>query len=1635
MADNQQTFETQMTADVSDLVKGMNTVKTSLGEVEKAANAVVASLANLEKMDFSKVQKNITKLSNIKIPTVSTKSGTIASPSGRTNRAFAQAQDSVVADLQKQVELTNELIEKEKALTALKKEEATVVAKNAESKRIAAQAKADKAAFLNSNENKEYIKSLTNKANRLSNFYDYKNKHPELFTSGWESRSWKYQGARTLSAVGQASKGLPIGGQLLSSVFDIGAGFLKSPAAGVVTIFKQIGEGLIDLTKIASKAFAEIESTKTQLEVVFSSRTQSDALFEDISQYAVKSPFSVQETTEMAILLKQSGVYASDLMNTLKMIGDTAGGNMEKMKRIANNYAQIVSIGKASMMDMRQFAYAGIPIFEAVSEELGVSQSRLRELISDGKVTSEIIEKVFKNLTGVNGVFQDATEKGAKTLKARLQNFADAKQLAMASLGEYGANIGRKTGNDSSLDKLVTGVENIYNWLHGCVNTINIQKDVKTIANRNNRIEELKELIEYNDKLGNKNYSKVLKEELNELLSRENIESDRATYENMYKNIQDRFSSVLSKYGVYDSDIEYIDLKNVEDVLKSVRKDRKVTFSKYAEANKEATARGNTSTLSDPELYALYQDAEKRASLYRGEADILNEDFKTLNNALKELSNIQHEYIQAHRETNVIAAQQLEFDRANKATRATGSLNSMFQELASIYENSEEQKKKREEEHIKALKAAQEELRKLNAKSDEIGKVNFEQFSITDFLHYVNAGAFESRKLLNANNKDLKGMREDAPILQKQFGNALSTVISELEVKGIDEKYINKLKGELRINNTQSPVRDKEIKSFYKNFADSFHRTEKLLNNLKDKDKDNEFFYTRLSQYLTDSQFTWSYNNTGTNANLDEKEKEKVKSQNIFIPFWKRLLATETGVSANLIKSTSDTIDLFQNEVLTREFSKNMFAEILKAGGSVSDVQKYLTPSGERKNLRGDIGYTYQIDFKETSQRLREFANQLHYSTRYIKTYQSSLEHEYDAYINLIANGVTSAESVDVTTTKTMESKKWGELTKDAGEAFVNAFGEALVNGDDKHIAKIENGIAYGDDGKVLANQQVKITGNLYSIIERELPKVRKELEDARKRSLQTEIKEEAVSKAKDLTFDNAIQLSMFANPDYSKIIASNKDSIKKFANEDAARILREKRGLKETDTVTEEDVSEAFAEGEITVNDLKKVIIEAVGKVLQDKGYQKSEDTTKKQEELSKDLNFVEQLYGQKKNEPEEFSFDNINKETYEKNRGQFLTNITDDLFAKPAMESIGLTPRNFNNIDYETINADRKEKRDEAARQLSNWEETGNIDTSKLAELGIDKSQLEKLADFNTPYQERLAILEEIIEANKDITAEESRHEVAQQSMANALKNARDETVKLAKETAKKAFLTPFEKIGESLVTGEDACSLMADSFKELGGEVLSALGNIMIQTGLQIAGAAALDHNWAGVAGGLALAAAGGLATGFGGALASGKKESDESDDKTAKLESLSEKIADLLRQAKEDADYYESNLRHRTALGINAGYSNKITSVNDAIITPQGKVISTAPDDYLIATKTPETLGNNTQVTVQPKVNITVNKNTKANVDVNVEQKTNPDGSLEVVAYIEDIVGQYIGSTRSDGAFATRQAMSRGIQGVM
>lgn len=212
----------------------------------------------------------------------------------------------------------------------------------------------------------------------------------------------------------------------------MGGAFLTAAAC-----VAKLAEAAVNLGKECIAAFEGVEQLKTQLGVVFGSNIQSDKMFADIEAYAKKSPFGVENMTQQAVLLKQSGVYASDLMNTLKRLGDISSGNNEKMKSVSQVYARVMSSQTVTARDMRQLSTAGVPSYTALADSMGVDRGQIRSKLQAGQVSYTDFQKMIEKLTSEGGMFYGATEIGAKTLAARKQNLSDARQMAKANVGEY----------------------------------------------------------------------------------------------------------------------------------------------------------------------------------------------------------------------------------------------------------------------------------------------------------------------------------------------------------------------------------------------------------------------------------------------------------------------------------------------------------------------------------------------------------------------------------------------------------------------------------------------------------------------------------------------------------------------------------------------------------------------------------------------------------------------------------------------------------------------------------------------------------------------------------------------------------------------------------------------------------------------------------------------------------------------------------------------------------------------------------------------------------------------------------------------------------------------------------------------
>lgn len=1545
MADDKTKIETEYnftSKGVDELLKKVDKLEKGLTNVADAATKILNSFEKLSKVDVNKI--NYTNI-NPNQTQIRTTHGQVTYAHGDKNSR----------------ESANKIIEKieaeeEEYLVQLQEKNEKLRKDNENYDKILENSTKSAAAYklMAETSSKTAPSRIADAQRRREQFelnkplYQMRHDHPEWFISN--SHNPRYQFGKGIANLGENISRYGVGGRMIGDAMNIIGNSVMSPALGASAALTKLGKALGDFTKSAIQNYSEIEAIKTNLNVVYGSQSQSDAAFQEISQYAVKSPFGVKETSEIAILLKQSGVYATDLMDTIKMLGDTAGGNMEKMKRIANNYAQIVSIGKASMLDMRQFAYAGIPIFEAVSEELKVSQQQLRKMISDGQVTSDIIEKVFKNLTGINGIFENATQKGAETLKARLQNLKDSKQLAMSAVGERLVNSGTKTGKDSYVLNMVGIAESFYNGLQKWADGKNIQRDVKTIATRNAKIDELKQLIEYNKSQGNKEVVEALEKALANELSKKSLEAERSSYNASYESKMGYYSSRGLSYDNINAEDISKDITDIETEIKKLSNEAYLALNDYTKNSK----------------YKDYSD-EERVTL----ASSLRQKVLELSAALdslKEVTKTTAEEIKANRETRTIQTQQSIYDLSGKMVSRTGSAFNTASEIKAAMANTDEAKKKAEEEQKKKWTETIELMKQIQGTLDDKGVLDFTKVRYADFMKYFNSGAIESGRKLNVvNTENKKQMAEDRKLLQAQMNYAQEQILLQLP-DSLKTQFRN-IFGK-RLTRNAGGITDEQYLTGYQEVLD---KQIKLL-------ETEEGTYDELINYLKSTSIQWSGDKTAL-ENVDINSLFKSSSDG-FIPLWKRILSGATGITTMAMTSTKDTLDNYTNDMAIRNITSSVLSAMLKSGGTVQQVQKLLKTNGTALELKGDKGGTYQIDWLATKKALKDFSLQLSASTSVITAYKSGLQAELDVYEKLLSEGLTSAESQDLKQGKYVTAKQMEKLQQDYGSQLVNAFGEILQTESGIPV-KFENGQFVDEEGNSYAQEQIIVTGNIYKILQERLGKTSGEVAQASVRERSNQIIKDLIGdRSERLTnrflqgystltpsFDNQERMYRVANfaasnPQY---ITSNFNDLMDARLKDTYYNKGDFSSVKEVLSAAENDMTELGDTARTWIDQILAIIQGEIDTLTGSDEYQKAVSNAQERQKIQ-DQNAIMGEIASRKFNPNKYDFN--------EDLSKFGESSEYNLLQKKAFELAGMP----------------------------------------------DTSTFEELADLISGCARGTE------EWNKAL--EDVRKTVGKNGIEAVLEQLANEVKQIVDQTSKDSFLTPFKYLGEAIVDADSASENLKQNWKQIAAGFLQNLGTSMATAGFNIAASAAAEHNWGLAIAGLALAGAGGVASGLGTAVNNASKDQDKNKDELSKLNSLKDQMVDLLEQARQDALYYENNLRHKTALDINRKVSN--TNVHDALISTNGRVITTDPKDYLIATKNPrELVGGNT--VVKPVINNIIHNN--AGVQISQQQTVNQDGSIDIETFIENKIGDYIATSKSDDAFAARQARVNGHRGVM
>ena len=179
----------------------------------------------------------------------------------------------------------------------------------------------------------------------------------------------------------------------------------------------------------------EIESLQISFETL-AGKTKGDQLFGEIKEFATRTPMMMNDLAKGAQTLLGFNIEAEKVMPILYQIGDISMGDSQKFNSLVLAFAQMSSTGKLMGQDLLQMINAGFNPLVVIAEKTGKSISALKQEMSDGKISVEMVADAFASATGEGGKFHGMLEKQSKGMKGAVSNLEGAWQDAMNAMGE-----------------------------------------------------------------------------------------------------------------------------------------------------------------------------------------------------------------------------------------------------------------------------------------------------------------------------------------------------------------------------------------------------------------------------------------------------------------------------------------------------------------------------------------------------------------------------------------------------------------------------------------------------------------------------------------------------------------------------------------------------------------------------------------------------------------------------------------------------------------------------------------------------------------------------------------------------------------------------------------------------------------------------------------------------------------------------------------------------------------------------------------------------------------------------------------------------------------------------------------------
>lgn len=204
---------------------------------------------------------------------------------------------------------------------------------------------------------------------------------------------------------------------------------------------------------------AQIEKYTTGFTNMLGSAQAAQEAMQAIQEDAARTPFDVASLTQANQLLISAGENAAYSRKVINALGDavsaTGGGNAE-LSRMAANLQQIANVGKAAAIDIKQFAYAGINIYQVLADYTGKSVQEVQNMT----ISYDLLSQALIAASEEGGRYYNAMDTQSQTMNGRISTLKDnVSQLSGLMTGDLSSGIGVVIGH---MNDMVVAAQEAY---------------------------------------------------------------------------------------------------------------------------------------------------------------------------------------------------------------------------------------------------------------------------------------------------------------------------------------------------------------------------------------------------------------------------------------------------------------------------------------------------------------------------------------------------------------------------------------------------------------------------------------------------------------------------------------------------------------------------------------------------------------------------------------------------------------------------------------------------------------------------------------------------------------------------------------------------------------------------------------------------------------------------------------------------------------------------------------------------------------------------------------------------------------------------------------------------------------------